>query len=237
MAPDAVLLDVGGVFLLPDARHLARAFASAEIPTPSDDRLHDAHYRAAARFDIGIDVDTDWVGSWRGYLEDYALACVDEFDETHDLAELHRHLDSEFVDAALWTSPIPGAAAGLQRLAATGVRLGVISNADGLMAQRLREREILQVGPGVGVSVECVIDSGDVGVMKPDPRIFRIALEAMDVDAERAWYVGDMPAFDVVGARRAGLRPWLMDPLGLHHDRPYDRIDSLEHLAGIVASG
>ncbi|TVR25950.1 MAG: HAD family hydrolase [Ilumatobacter sp.] len=236
MGPEAVLLDVGGVFLLPDVGHLARAFAAAEIPEPSDDCFHDAHYRAAARFAVDVDVDADWVGSWRRYLEDYALACVEHLDEAVDLDELHRHLDSEFADAALWTSPIPGAAEGLRRLADTGVRLGVISNADGLMAQRLREREILQVGPGAGVEVECVIDSGDVGVMKPDPRIFRMALEAMAVEPGSAWYLGDMPAFDVVGARRADLRPWVIDPLRLHLDRDYDRVGSLEELAQRVSS-
>ena len=53
----------------------------------------------------------------------------------------------------------------------------------------------------------------------------------MGIRADRAWYVGDMPAIDVVGARRAGLRPVLMDPLGLHHDADYDRVGSLDGLA------
>ena len=96
--------------------------------------------------------------------------------------------------------------------------------------------EILQVGPGLGVEVDCVIDSGAVGVMKPDPRIFRMALDAMDVDADDAWYVGDMPGIDVVGARRAGLRPFLIDPLGLHHDADYDRVESLQRAGGLVAA-
>jgi putative hydrolase of the HAD superfamily len=72
--------------------------------------------------------------------------------------------------------------------------------------------------------------------MKPDPRIFTIALDAMAIDADRAWYVGDMPAIDVVGARRAGLRPVLMDPLGLHHDADYDRVGSLADLAARLAA-
>ncbi len=85
------------------------------------------------------------------------------------------------------------------------MRVGIISNADGTVAQRLAAQEVLQVGPGLGVEVECVIDSGAVGVSKPDPRIFEIALDAIGVDAADAWYVGDMPGIDVVGARGAGL--------------------------------
>ncbi len=88
-----------------------------------------------------------------------------------------------------------------------GVRLGIISNADGLIGQRLGELEILQVGAGVGVEVECIIDSGAVGVAKPDPRIFHLALDAMGVSAGDAWYVGDMPGIDVVGARAADSSP------------------------------
>jgi putative hydrolase of the HAD superfamily len=123
---------------------------------------------------------------------------------------------------------------GLQAVADTGVRLGIVSNADGVMAARLDELEILQVGPGMGVQVDCVIDSGAVGVMKPDARIFRLALEAMAIDADEAWYIGDMPAIDIVGARRAGLRPFIMDPLGLHKDADYESVPSLAALAARI---
>ena len=131
---------------------------------------------------------------------------------------------------------VDGCREGLRALADTGVRLGIISNADGLMAERLRRLEILQVGPGVGVEVSCVIDSGAVGVMKPDARIFELACDAMAITPAEAWYVGDMPAFDVVGARRAGMRPFVMDPLALHGEADYDRVDSLDDLAKRVAS-
>ena len=147
---------------------------------------------------------------------------------------MHEHLDSEFADAGLWLREIPGAREGMQALAATGVRLGIISNADGLIAQRLAEMEIVQVGPGVGVPVECVIDSGAVGVMKPDPRIFRLALDAMAITPADAWYVGDMPGIDVVGARAAELHPVLMDPYELHLEADYDRVSSLRELAAVV---
>ncbi len=225
--PRAVLFDSGGIFLLPQHDRVLGAFSRAEVDVAAD-RLDDAHYRAAASFSTDVDVDADWAGSWRGYLEAYIDACgVGDADRE----EVHRHLDSEFADAALWMSVVPGCREGLRAIVETGVDLGVVSNADGVMGARLRELEILQVGPGIGVEVGCVIDSGAVGVMKPDPRIFEIALEALGVAADAAWYIGDMPAFDVVGARRAGLRPFLMDPLGLHVDADFDRVASLAELA------
>jgi len=230
MEPEVVLLDAGGVFFLPDSQRVAAAFARAECRVEPES-LPWAHYRAAACFHTELDVEGDWTGSWLQYLQAYLEACdVPEAIR----AEVHRHVDSEFADAALWIEPIGGSREGLQALADRGVRLGIVSNADGMMAQRLAEAEVCQVGPGIAVSVECVIDSGNVGIMKPDPRIFQAALDLMGVPAERTWYVGDMPAIDVVGARRAGLRPFLMDPLGLHHDADFDRVDSLADLAELL---
>jgi len=92
------------------------------------------------------------------------------------------------------------------------------------------------VGPGIGVDIECVVDSGAVGVMKPDPRIFEAAVDLLGLNVDQVWYVGDMPAIDVVGARRAGIRPFLMDPLGLHFDASYERVPSLAALAELIAA-
>lgn len=230
MRPDVILLDAGGVFVLPEPARIVGAFARAGCDVPPH-VLADAHYRAAARFTTDLDVEADWGAGWRRYLETYLEAC----DIGDDMAaEAHRHLDSEFADAALWVEPVAGSREGLEALAATGVPLGIVSNADGMMAVRLTELEVCQVGPGLATEVRCVVDSGNVGVMKPDPRIFHAALDLVGVDPERAWYVGDMPAIDVVGARRAGLRPFVIDPLGLHLDADYERVASLAELAELV---
>jgi FMN phosphatase YigB (HAD superfamily) len=230
--PRAVLLDSGGVFLLPDHRRIVEAYQRAEHVVPAD-VLDDAHYRAAARFTTALDVEADWAGCWQHYLATYVEACGVGGDDV-EIEEVHRHLDSEFADAALWVREAAGCRAGLAALDATGVRLGVVSNADGMMAARLRERELLQVGPGLGVAVDCVIDSGNVGVMKPDERIFKIALEALDLAPDEVWYLGDMPAIDAVGATRGGLRPFIVDPLGIHDSDEYTPVASLAALAELV---
>jgi len=233
-APKAVLLDVGGIFHLPDHERIVGAFARAEV-TISPDLLDRAHYAGAARFEVGMG-EIDWKNDWNRYLDSY-ITTAGVGDDPSIRDEVHRHLDSEFAVGDLWSHIIPGSVDGLRALVATGVRVGVISNADGTVAQRLAAQEVLQVGPGVGVEVECVIDSGAVGVSKPDPRIFEIALDALGVDAADAWYVGDMPGIDVVGARAAGMRPVLMDPYSLHLDEDYDRTGSLTELAATIAAG
>jgi FMN phosphatase YigB (HAD superfamily) len=231
-APAAVLLDAGGVFVLPDPDRILGAFSRAECSVPRE-VLPDAHYRAAARFGIHLDVDAYWNEAWLEYLQTYVDKCGVPQDRRD---EAHRHLDSEFADAALWVHPVPGSREGLQALADTGVRLGIISNADGMMGSRLEQLELCQVGPGNGVEIECVVDSGNVGIMKPDPRIFQAAIDLLGLEPDQVWYVGDMPAIDVVGARRAGIRPYLMDPLGLHLDADYERISSLAALAELIAT-
>ncbi len=228
--PEAVLLDVGGVLLLPDHDRICDAFRRAGSVAPRD-ALDRAHYMAAAGFTTDKDALGDWVGCWQRYLDDYLDACDVPADEREDV---HRHLDSEFADAALWSAVAPGAREGLADLARTGVALGIVSNADGVMGERLRRLELLQVGPGVGVEAACVIDSGAVGVMKPDPSIFELALDALRLTPGVTWYVGDIPGIDVVGARRAGLRPFLLDPFELHHGADYERVGSLRELARLV---
>jgi putative hydrolase of the HAD superfamily len=230
--PKAVLLDVGGVFLLPTHDRVLGAFGRGGF-TPVSEILDRAHYAGATAFPADGGAELDWAARWRAYLDGYITECGTP-DESRE--EVHEHLDSEFADAALWLREIPGAREGIRALAATGVRLGIISNADGLIGQRLAEMEIVQVGSGIGVALECLIDSGAVGVMKPDPKIFHLALDAMGIDAGDAWYVGDMPGIDVIGARAAGLFPVLMDPYQFHLDADYARVSSLDDLAGIVAN-
>jgi FMN phosphatase YigB (HAD superfamily) len=232
-----VLLDVGGVILLPTRERVAAAFERAECTIPSD-VLDAAHYRAAAAFTTELDALADWAGCWRTYLAAYVDAAleaagIDAADVDRD--DIHRHVDNEFADAALWLEPIAGAKHGVEVLRDAGVAVGIVSNADGVMGERLRRLELVQVGPGIGVEIGCVIDSGAVGCMKPDPRIFHLALDALDVEPSRAWYVGDIPGIDVVGARRAGMRPFLLDPLELHLDADYDRVGSLADVAALIA--
>jgi putative hydrolase of the HAD superfamily len=59
--------------------------------------------------------------------------------------------------------------------------------------------------------VDFVVISAEVGVRKPDPRIFEEALRRAGVAAGEAVHVGDLPEEDIEGARRAGLGAFLID--------------------------
>ncbi len=233
--PAAVLLDVGGIFHLPD--HDIIAGACERAGAPIDRKAVDidlAHYTATTAFRTDYTGEMPWEEYWNAYIDLYAT--VLGIGPDHDFrADAVEHLHSEFSTAAIWCRIIPGSVDGLRAVVATGVRVGVISNADGFVAQRLRDQEVLQVGPGIGVPVECVIDSGEVGVSKPDPRIFKLALDAMGLTADQCWYVGDMPGIDVVGARAAGMHVLVMDPFGVHGDNPgFDTVTSLHDVAKLI---
>ena len=227
--PKAVLLDVGGVLFLPAHDRLLGAMSRAGFAPPVE-ALDPAHYAGAAALDEPA-VETEWPHYWSVYLDAFLTECGVP-DELR--AEALDHLSSEHAVSGLWTRIAPGSREGLEALKATGVRLGIVSNSDGTVETQLREYDLAQVGPGSGVEVECVIDSTVVGVSNPNPRIFELALDAMGVAADDAWYVGDTPAFDVVGARRAGLRPFLLDPYQRHLDTDCDRVRSLTELADQV---
>ncbi|WP_337845299.1 HAD family hydrolase [Thermus sp.] len=72
------------------------------------------------------------------------------------------------------------------------------------------QREKL-VGAGLQEAFDLVLVSGEIGLGKPDPRPFRMALCAFGVGPEEAVMVGDNPERDIQGALRAGLRAVWVD--------------------------
>ena len=96
----------------------------------------------------------------------------------------------------------------LDRLEAAGVRIGVITNGD-VDFQTMKTDAI-----GLTERVEHLVASGEVGVTKPDARIFHVARERFGVAPADALYVGDRLGTDAIGAARAGLRGVWLDRVG-----------------------
>jgi len=92
----------------------------------------------------------------------------------------------------------------LRTLRARGIKLGIISNWD----TRLRG---ISDGLGLTPMVDFLVISAEAGVRKPSSGIFELALEKAGVRPEEALHVGDLPEEDGEGARRAGVRPVLID--------------------------
>ena len=87
---------------------------------------------------------------------------------------------------------------------ARGVPLALITN-----GARDSQRDKLSA-LGMDHWFEAVVISGEIGIGKPDPRIFELALDRLSVGGEVVWHVGDSLAADVAGAKAAGLTAvWL----------------------------
>src|SRR5439155_24411556 len=171
---------------------------------------------------------------WSAYERAYAIAAGVP-DERLD--EAVAELDVAFAEKAVWSHLAPGSLEGLGALAATGVTLAIVSNSDGTLEERLRAEGICQVGPGRGVPMAIVIDSDAVGVAKPDPAIFRLALDATGVAPERALHIGDIVGADVNGALAAGVRPVHLDPYGFCTDGSHPHVPDLATVAAALLDG
>lgn len=99
----------------------------------------------------------------------------------------------------LWRKRIPGMFELVRELVARGIPVGIISNSEGRLAELLAEL-------GEESPFRVIIDSGRVGVDKPNPRIFQLTAEGMQTDLSRIVHVGDAWEADVIGARNAGAR-------------------------------
>ncbi|MBM4359811.1 MAG: HAD-IA family hydrolase [Deltaproteobacteria bacterium] len=108
--------------------------------------------------------------------------------------------------ANLWRKPIPGMIELVRELAAHGVPVGVLSNSEGRLAELVAELAWTRDLP-------VVIDSGRVGVAKPEPAIFRLAADALGVAVGELIHVGDSLRADVMGALDAGAAAlWFTSP-------------------------
>jgi putative hydrolase of the HAD superfamily len=208
----AILLDAGGVLVFPQP-DLLRPPLQALGVSPDVAAFERAHYRAMVVQDVAAvpPAAGTW---WREYLVGYFAACGVAEDQCRELA-------TEVAVATMgqaWTHVGTGAMAGLRALAALGVPMGVVSNSDGSVQAELRRLGICytpDAPDAAGIPVGVVVDSAVVGVAKPDPAIFGIALDALGVPASgTVLHVGDSLRYDVAGALAAGLEPVHLDPHG-----------------------
>ncbi len=108
------------------------------------------------------------------------------------------------------------------------LKLGLITN--GYENQR-RKLEVEELHKKFGI----VVISSEVGMAKPDPRIFKMACAALGVLPSEAIYVGDLYDLDVQGSRSAGLQPVWLRRKADHIEAPGElTIRSLNELAALV---
>ena len=233
----AVLFDAGNTLLHVDYRHVA-AVLRAQGHAVEPGAVQAAEYAAKAALDRALAPDAVPEPSVQGLLwrnpdgrPSYFATLIANLGITEtDVLPALAALEADNRVRSLWRVVEPGTEEVLVELRRRGLVLGVISNSDGRI-----EADLLAAGFGGHFAV--VLDSSVVGVEKPDPAIFALALARLALPAEDAVYVGDVYAIDVLGARAAGIEGVLMDPLG-RYEAPGDcpRIRTLAELLPLLTS-
>ena len=125
---------------------------------------------------------------------------------------------------------VPDAVPTLRALRGRGLAVGVITN--GYSRNQNQKIDFTGLRP----ELDIVLVSGDEGIHKPDPRLFRLAAARLGLPCESCLYVGDHPVNDIAGARSAGMRAAWLD-MGHPPDYPcYEQPvpDDVPHLHAVA---
>ncbi|HET9505467.1 MAG TPA: HAD family hydrolase [Hymenobacter sp.] len=124
--------------------------------------------------------------------------------------------------------PVAGAQALLQALKPT-YKIGIVTN------NRLAEQQEKLWHLGMSELVDALITSEEVGVLKPDARIYEVALARLGASPAQTVMVGDNWQADVVGALAVGIRPVWLNRTGAARPLPHvAEVTSLEPLSEVL---
>ncbi len=202
-------------------RRLRKALEGLDGPAVAEDTLFAAYDGQTALMEEGwarnVDLHPD--EQVRGFLESAGLDPADPA-----LASTV----AEAFGAALQELPptlFPHIAETLERLKRDGYAVGMVSNTGRTWGRYLRS---VQDSLGIGRYFDVRVFSDEVGVRKPDARIFGAALEGLRLPPGAVFHVGDDVDADVKGAKAAGMHAVWFDT-GKWPDAEADEADAEIH--------
>jgi putative hydrolase of the HAD superfamily len=230
---DLLCLDAGNTIIFLDHARLAVVCADQGFAT-SAESLVIAEGHAKIAVECGETLDVGWLKHEVPGAQSWGITVGTMLHR----AGLARERIAAVLDALwsahrsrnLWSIVPDGLSDALGRLRASGGYVAVVSNSEGALERILEDQGILH-------AFDLVIDSGVVGIEKPHPIIFRMALERFGIPPARALHLGDTYGTDIVGACAAGLRVALVDPydhlVGRHPNVP--RVPGAADVANAIA--
>ena len=227
---DAVICDAGGTLIRLDFEWMAADLLLLGFPIEAA-MLRRAEVHGRRAYDVSAGPMSPSGPSPRGDVRAYLdgmLAAVGAPVALRPQA-VDRFLAREHA-SGLWCRPMEGARAAIDALRSMGLRVAVVSNSDGRAERHLENADMLR-------GIEFVVDSHLVGIEKPDPAIFSIALGRLGTLPERTLFVGDIRSVDEAGARAAGMQFVLLDPFGDYGAPDSPRIAGMHELAAWVGTG
>jgi FMN phosphatase YigB (HAD superfamily) len=193
MTVEAVTIDAHGtlVTLRDPVPSLRAALAVRDVDRSLDD------VERAFRAEVAFYVPRSHEGRDGATLAVLRRDCARVFLEAAGADLVPEEFAPAFLDALVFEA-VAGATAACRALTEAGLRLAVVSNWDIGLHDQLALLDLTAI-------VDEVVTSAEAGAPKPNPAVFRLALERLGVPPSRAVHVGDGPA-DEEGARAAGLR-------------------------------
>jgi FMN phosphatase YigB (HAD superfamily) len=231
---DAVVFDMGGVFVVPAPAVVAEILAAAGVDLELDDPSARAgHYAGVAALTAALAdgaVSESDPAIWQVYDRAYFTVTGLAGEVLERAVQARGAQRATGSSTAVWTHVLEENREAFHRIADRRP-VAVVTNNNGTAIDQCRDLGLCQVGDGDLPSVAAIVDSGVLGIAKPDPRIFAPALEALGTAAARTLYVGDTVHADVHGATAAGMPVVQLDPFDHHAQHDHWRLPDLVALA------
>lgn len=215
-----LFFDAGNTLVYLNMGLISRTLAKRGAEVSAESLWRAEHRVRAVMDDPALVARTDDRGRWRTYFERIWADCGVTAADV--VAPALAELEAIHATNNLW-EVVPDEVRSLLDRASGRYRMAVISNANGTVRAKLER-------VGLAGYFEAILDSHEEGIEKPDPRIFKRAMERLGARPEDSLYVGDFYHIDVVGARAAGMEAVLLDPAGAHAGKPVRRIASIGDL-------
>jgi HAD superfamily hydrolase (TIGR01549 family) len=220
LAKPYLLLDAGGTLLFMDQDYLSRLVDAHGFQVEAK-RFYDEHFRLIHWFDTYVRTHRRFPPGLTKPYPQFLFESVGIPEEA--AAQAAQMAEARHEQRNLWTFTFPWVVETLGQLKGEGYRMSIISNSDGRVEHELHDM-------GMERYFERVYDSEVVGVRKPEPGIYELALRDLDLRPEEALFVGDMFYIDIWGANWVGIPGLHLDPLGLYEGWLGARIQDLRQL-------
>jgi putative hydrolase of the HAD superfamily len=223
-----ILFDAGGTLVFPDQDFLIETAKNCGISL-THKQLFDGYHRLIYRLDwqvynAGIPPRDPWPNGYVAALFEYGLNI-----HRTNIDVLTKLVNIRHKKKSLWTFTFPWIREILVFLKAEGYRMSVVSNSDGGVKKVFQDLDLSQY-------FEYIFASQDFRIEKPDPKIFKAAINTIEIDPADVIFVGDIFNVDVKGANLAGIGAIHLDPLQLYNDISGIHLSRITELKTFLAS-